>query len=59
MVVYTGMEAADRNTILKERSEIEVTLVKICRKDFWKILKIFGILQYRQLDLNKQAFQLN
>ena len=59
MVVYTGIEAAERNTIFKENSEIEITLVKICRKDFWKILMIFGILQYGQLDLNKQAFQLN
>ena len=58
MVVYTGIEAAERNTILKENSEIEITLVKICRKDFWKILMIFGILQYGQLDLNKQAFQI-
>ena len=59
MVVYTGIEAAERNTILKENSEIEITLVKICRKDFWKILMIFGIVQYGQLDLNKQSFQLN
>ena len=59
MVVYTGIEAAERNTILKENYEIEITLVKICRKDFWKILMIFGIVQYGQLDLNKQSFQLN
>ena len=59
MVVYTGIEAAERNTILKENSEIEITLVTICRKDFWKILMIFGIVQYGQLDLNKQSFQLN